>query len=100
MIQEFGDTFEEVLGTEVVEKTFEVSIAEDNNGCISEAYNPVNSELSKHIDSRYKLLVDNVHKGMVQLHYVQNDMMVADLLTKNLVRAKFWQLLELANLSK
>lgn len=61
------------MGTEDVEKMLDVSMPEDNNGCKSEAFNPVNLELSTHIGYRNQFYADNVHKELVQMHHILTD---------------------------
>lgn len=48
------------------------------------AINPIVSDLYKHVDLKYKFLVDHITQCEIIIHYVPTHQMNADLLTKNL----------------
>ena len=64
----------------------------DNQGCISLAKNGLLNERSKDIDIKYQFIFDNVEKGSINLQYVQSADNLADLKTKALPHALFYQL--------
>lgn len=65
-----------------------VLIKEVNQDSISVAKNDTVNDRSKHIDVEYKMIMDNVKKGVVKLEYVPIDEMLADVLTKSLPVSK------------
>jgi hypothetical protein len=56
----------------------------DNQSCIKFFENPVFHERSKHIEIRYHVICDWVHRGVVKLEYISTDEQIADILTKSL----------------
>ena len=64
-------------------------IMEDNQGAIAVAHNPVNHKRTKHIDIKYHYVRDAVESGMIELRYCRSSDIVADALTKALVRDQF-----------
>lgn len=96
--KKFGNMLERIISKKKVDQLFNVSIAEDNQACIREAKNPGSSELSKHIDVKFQFLVDNIQKGIVDIHYVPTENMAADLFTKNLKRIRFEKLRDSINM--
>lgn len=77
-----------------------ILITKDNQGCITAPYNPLSTDLSRHVKVQYQLVVDIVENGSVVLHYIQTDVMIANIFTKNLKPAKFAQLKELTKMQK
>jgi hypothetical protein len=63
-------------------------IYEDNMGCIALAENPVLHKRTKHIDTRHHFIRDLIKEGVIKLEYKGTDAMIADILTKNLAKAK------------
>ena len=61
----------------------------DNQSGIMLSENPVFHDRSKHIDIRYHFLRDCVHRGTIQLEYIQKDEQLADIFTKALCRHSF-----------
>lgn len=96
--KKFEDFLDKVIPKRKVDEIFDVSIAEDNQGCISEAKNPGSSEFSKHVDVKFQFLVDNIQKGLVGIHYISTEDMAADLFTKNLKRVRFEKLRDLIHM--
>ena len=74
---------------------FDISIREDNQGCIALSNDRIVNEKSKHIDVRHQLVVDHVRKGIINVVYVRTSDNVADLMTKALHKATFERLREL-----
>lgn len=63
------------------------SLYGDNQSAISTAYSTidsVSSPRSKHIDIRFHIIREAIHRGDIRLTYVRTDSMVADALTKAL----------------
>lgn len=69
---------------EIWEKLMKVWNAEDKQECIISAYSLVCTDLSKHVEVKSQVMVDNVPNGSMGLQYVLTDAMMADILTKNL----------------
>ena len=67
----------------------QVTIKEDNQGCIALAKNTGNHGRTKHIDIKYHFIRDQVKAKNVELLYCPTAEMTADILTKPLERVKF-----------
>jgi hypothetical protein len=78
LLEEFGKT---QTGTTV--------IWEDNQGCIAQSKNPVNSSRSKHILLKYHYLRDLTESGIVRLQYIPTTDQIADIFTKPLPPKQF-----------
>ena len=68
------------------------TIHEDNQGAISTAENPVFHKRTKHIHIRYHYVREAVNEGTINVVYCPTNLMVADCLTKALVKEKFEEL--------
>jgi hypothetical protein len=66
----------------------------DNKSAISLCKNPVFHDRSKHIDTRYHYIRENVEKGKIDVEHIGTNDQLADLLTKPLGRTKFLELRE------
>ncbi|VVT44812.1 uncharacterized protein SAPINGB_P000542 [Magnusiomyces paraingens] len=66
-----------------------VTMFEDNQGCIALAQNPVFHRRTKHIDVRYHVVRHYIRSGVIHLEYLDTQVMLADMFTKNLGRVKF-----------
>ncbi|WJX32793.1 hypothetical protein P8452_21078 [Trifolium repens] len=64
----------------------------DNKSAINLAKNPVSHGKSKHIETRFHFLRDQVTKGKLKLEYCSTDNQQADILTKAVKRDKFLKL--------
>ena len=60
----------------------------DSLPAIAVSKNPEHHSRMKHIDVRHHWLREKVEKGLLKLQFVPTDNMVADVLTKALVRMK------------
>ena len=60
---------------------------EDNQGAIAIAKNPTAHACTKHIDIHYHYVQEAV-QGVVDIHYFRTDKMIADLVTKPLLRGQ------------
>jgi proline dehydrogenase len=65
-----------------------VPIMADNQAAIKLLRNPIASQRSKHIDIRYHFGREHVARGNVQIKFVGTEKMLADGLTKALVKGK------------
>lgn len=74
-------------------------IGEDNQACVADAEKSVLSDMSKHVDLKYQVLVDNVENGNVRLRFVQKDNTVTDMLTKHVGAIKFCRIVSLAGMN-
>lgn len=72
----------------------DIVVGSDNQAFIRDAQSPMLSDLRKHIDVKYQLLVDQVWKWNVKLEYVQKGKMMTDMLTKNASAQKVKLLME------
>jgi hypothetical protein len=66
-------------------------IYEDNQAAISIAKNPVSHARTKHIDTRYYFICEQLHR-VIALEYDPTTEMVADILTKSLSKFQFMKL--------
>ncbi|GAU47317.1 hypothetical protein TSUD_377910 [Trifolium subterraneum] len=64
----------------------------DNKSTINLAKNPVSHGKSKHIETRFQFLRDQVNKGKLSLEYCSTDDQQADILTKAVKRDRFLKL--------
>ncbi len=67
-------------------------IAEDNQGAICLARNPIAHRKTKHIELRHHFIREKIADGTLELRFVGTNEMAADLLTKALPRATFERL--------
>jgi hypothetical protein len=58
----------------------------DNQGSISLAKNPTHHSRTKHIDVQYHFIREKLEMGVIHLEYCPTEHMMADVLTKGLVR--------------
>jgi hypothetical protein len=56
----------------------------DNQGSIALANNPTFHQRTKHIDTQYHFIRDEVERQVIKLYYIPTDQMIADVLTKPL----------------
>lgn len=96
--EKFEHLLQPLVPCDDVDRIFRMSIAEDCQACITEATRPIILDLSKHIDFKFRFLVDDIRKESVKIHYVRSEDMRADLFTKKLPRATFRYLLDLMNM--
>jgi Reverse transcriptase (RNA-dependent DNA polymerase)/Integrase core domain len=66
----------------------------DNMSAISLCKNPVFHDRSKHIDTRYHYIRENVENGRFEVEHVSTSDQLADILTKSLGRVRFCELRE------
>ena len=72
------------------EQTGPLLIGQDNKSCIQIAENPGRHHgRTKHIELRIRWIENEIAKGNMELVYVRTDLMVADVLTKQLPYASF-----------
>ncbi len=67
-------------------------IWEDNQAAISLAKNPVFHARTKHIDTRYHFIRQELQSGVIAVKYIPTNKMVADILTKPLSKSHFVEL--------
>lgn len=68
---------------------FNITLDEDNQGCISGATDNFVNSRSKHIDVRYQMVVYWERRGMFTIRYVPTNEMVADIMTRRLSKETF-----------
>lgn len=71
-------------------KRFKLKV--DNQSAISLSKNPVYHDRSKHIDTRFHYLRENVENGRIEVEHVGTHDQLADILTKPLGRVRFCEL--------
>lgn len=98
-LQKFEEFFDRILIKGEAHDIFNITLGEDNMGCIRDAQTPVISDLSKHVDIKYQFLVDHVRRGNVKLQFVPTNEMLADILTKNLKKVKFGGMIRMINMA-
>jgi transposase InsO family protein len=69
-----------------------IKLKVDNQSAISLSKNPVFHDRSKHIDTRFHYLRENVENGRIEVEHVGTCDQLADILTKSLGRVKFCEL--------
>jgi hypothetical protein len=72
----------------------------DNKSAISLIKNPVHHDRSKHIDVRFHLIRDHVHRRLIEVEFVRTDEQLGDVLTKPLSKHKFLELVIKIGLQK
>lgn len=77
---------------------FKISIEENNMGCVKDSTTPILSDFSKHVDLKYKFLIDHITKEEVDIHYVPYNQMSADFVTNILKEIEFKEMAGLINL--
>ena len=75
-------------------------IMEDNQSCIAIAKNPQHHGKSKHIDIKHHFIRELVGNKTIELRYCPTKEIVADFLTKALVREQFRDLREKAGITE
>ena len=73
-----------------------VTVFEDNQSAICMTKKPQFHGRSKHISIKYHFIRDQVDKGSVKLQYCPTEDMVADMLTKGLLKEQFAKLRSMA----
>jgi transposase InsO family protein len=81
----------------MIKKEGVVELFMDNKSAISLAKHPVAHGRSKHIETRYHFLRDQVTKGRLKLSYCRSDMQLADIFTKAVKTETFKKLRNLLN---
>ncbi|KAA8899039.1 hypothetical protein TRICI_006407 [Trichomonascus ciferrii] len=71
------------------------AIYEDNTACINISKNPVLHHRTKHIDTRYKFVRENVQANVVEVRQVESENNIADMFTKGLKKVQFARLCDL-----
>jgi hypothetical protein len=61
----------------------------DNQGSVFMVHNPVTDGWTKHIDTRYHYVRQQIKNGAVTVYYVRSDENPADIFTKPLGKVKF-----------
>ena len=69
-----------------------IVINEDNQGAIAMTKNPVGHARTKDIDIRYNFVPERVQDGAIILQYVATGEVIADILTKSLLKCTFQKL--------
>lgn len=69
-----------------------IQLMVDNKSAINLAKNPVSHGRSKHIETRFHFLRDQVNKGRLEVIYCPTDLQKADIFTKPLKIGRFEQL--------
>ena len=64
----------------------------DNQSAIQLCKNPVFHGRSKHIETRFHFIRENVESGKVAVRHVKTDNQLADIMTKPIGRVRFQQL--------
>lgn len=94
-MMKFAALFWNVPEKSEVERFFKIRIAEDDTGYLQDIHNPVVSKFSKHVDIKYQFMVDHVLKGIIDVCFLPTDSMMADMMTQNLKRIKFVEMINM-----
>lgn len=60
----------------------------DNQGCLPFAKNPKHHARTKHIDIQHHFIREKIEMGVIDMMYCETENMLADLLTKALVKER------------
>lgn len=77
-----------LISLNVIKTDKPINMYEDNQSTIASANNPVNHQRSKHVDIKYHFIRDLLNKNVVKLVYCPTDSMIADIMTKPIVKCK------------
>jgi hypothetical protein len=72
----------------------------DNQSAIALTKNSVDHSRSKHIDTRYHFIREQVVSGNIQVMYVRTDEMLADLMTKHVNGTILLKLMQLLGITR
>jgi peroxiredoxin family protein len=75
----------------------EVELMADNKSAINLAKYPIAHGRSKHIETKFHFLRDQVNKGRIKISYCKTEMQVADVLRKPLKIEKFKDMRKMLN---
>lgn len=74
-----------------------VELQVDNKSAIDLAKNPVSHGRSKHIETKFHFIREQVSKGKIKLKHCGTDLMIADIMTKALKIERFQKLRDMLN---
>jgi len=74
-----------------------VDLLVDSKSAIDLAKNPMSHYRSKHIDTKFHFLRDQVSKGKIKLQHCKTEKQLADIMTKSLKSERFKELREFLN---
>jgi len=72
---------------------------DDNQRTIALAQNPVFHARTKHIDIRHQSVREAIQKDVISLQFCHTKNMIADVLTKAMVKTQFQRLIRLMGLA-
>jgi hypothetical protein len=75
----------------------EIELRVDNKSAINLTKNPITHGRSKHIETKFHFLRDQVTKGKIKLVYCKTEAQVADVFTKPLKIQRFKDLRKMLN---
>ena len=78
-----------VLSEMTIEVKEPIQLLVDNKSAINLANNPISHGRSKHIETRYHFLREQVNSGKLKLVYCPTQQQLADVLTKPLKKERF-----------
>lgn len=81
-----------LMGELKMEKSDSVKLLIDNQSAINLAKHPMAHGRSKHIETRFHFLRDQVNNGKIIVEHCRTDVQLADILTKALKRQRFVEL--------
>ena len=64
----------------------------DNQSAIKISLNPVQHSKTKHIDIRHHFIREHIKLGDIEVHFIHTEEQLADIFTKPLDEARFWEL--------
>ena len=86
----------QLLSDQGIKQTVATLVFEDNQSAICMSKNPQFHGRAKHVDIKYHFVREQVTKGNIELKYCRTEDMIADMLTKDLIHAKFTRLRQMA----
>lgn len=98
-LKKFEKSLKGAIYADDLRSLFSICIGEDNQGCIADAQQGYVADLSKHVDVKYQFIVNHVKQGHIDIKYVATDIMVLDMLAKNLRSTKLLILVRMAAMS-
>ena len=88
------------LGKDFRQNFLPVPIFTDNQSFIAFSTNEINNNRTKHIDTHYHYMRDQITVGNIKLHYVPSQLNPADILTKPLSPRKHTHILDLLGIRR
>lgn len=98
LLLKFKHDLSKVLEIDAVNKMFETTVIQDNQGCSSDVHNVNLTDQIMHVDLKYQLLNEYIRRSDLNSEYVSSVEMVTDIFSKNLQLPRFKALMPLTGM--